>query len=152
VKSAVKRFAVGTVGFLVVALGIALMPLPGPGVLIVLVGVLILATQFEWAERRVDQVKEAALRGAADSVKSWPRLVLSVLGVAWLTGFGILWIVHPAAPGWWPVDDKWWLFGGWATGVTLLFSGLVAGGVLVYSYLHFREIKDHAHAEPAALD
>ena len=151
-KSAVKRFAVGTLGFLVVGIGIVLMPLPGPGVLIVLLGVLILATQFEWAERRVDQVKDAALRGAADSVKSWPRLALSVFGVAWLLGFGILWIVHPAAPSWWPVDDKWWLLGGPWTGVTLIISGLAAGGVLVYSYVHFREIEDQAHAEPAALD
>jgi len=63
-----KRFLIGAAGFLVVALGVVLMPLPGPGVLVVLLGVLILATQFEWAERRVDQVKEAALRGAADSV------------------------------------------------------------------------------------
>jgi uncharacterized protein (TIGR02611 family) len=56
VKSTVKRFLVGAAGFLVVAVGIVLMPLPGPGVLIVLAGVLILATQFEWAERRVVQV------------------------------------------------------------------------------------------------
>ena len=143
-KSAVKRFAVGAVGFVVVAVGIVLMPLPGPGVIIVLLGVLILATQFEWAERRVEQVKESALRGAADSVKSWPRIALSTFGVAWLLGFGTLWIVDPKAPSWWPVDDGWWLLGGWATGVTLLFSGLVAGGVLVYSFLHLREIEEPA--------
>ena len=70
--SVVKRYSIAAAGFLVLAVGIVLMPLPGPGVLIVLLGVLILATQFEWAERRVDQVKRAALRGAADSVKTWP--------------------------------------------------------------------------------
>jgi Na+-driven multidrug efflux pump len=146
VKSTIKRFLVGAAGFLVVALGIVLMPLPGPGVLIVLVGVLILATQFEWAERRVDQVKGAALRGAADSVKSWPRTLMSVLGVIVLIGFGLLWGVHPDAPSWWPIDDKWWLIGGWGPGVTLILSGIVAGGVLVYSYRHFREIKSEQGA------
>jgi uncharacterized protein (TIGR02611 family) len=151
VKSAIKRFLVGAAGFLVVALGIVLMPLPGPGVLIVLVGVLILATQFEWAERRVDQVKSAALRGAADSVKSWPRTLLSVVGVIWLIGFGLLWGVHPDAPSWWPIDDKWWLYGGWGPGVTLILSGIVAGGVLVYSYRNFREPNGEQGAE-LALD
>src|SRR5262245_8929017 len=98
-----KKFTIGLVGFLVLGLGIALMPLPGPGLLVVLLGVLILATQFEWAARRVEQVKEAALRGAADSVKSWPRIVVSVIGVLWLIGFGVLWTIHPSAPDWWSI-------------------------------------------------
>jgi len=133
--------------------GIVLMPLPGPGVLIVLAGVVILATQFEWAERRVDQVKDAALRGAADSVKSWPRIVMSVIGVIWLIGFGILWGLHPASPSWWPIDDKWWLYGGWGPGATLILSGVAAAAVLVYSYRNFREIKqEQAQAHNAAVD
>src|SRR3954469_7342084 len=122
------------------------MPLPGPGVLIVLVGVLILATQFEWAERRVDQVKDAALRGARDSVKTWPRILVSTIGVLWLIGLGVVWGLHPPAPGWWPVDDKWWLYGGWGPGATLIFSGLVAGGVLIYSFVNFRDLTDEAPA------
>jgi uncharacterized protein (TIGR02611 family) len=152
VRHAVKRYAIGAAGFLVVALGVVLMPLPGPGLMIVLLGVLILSTQFEWAERRVDQVRTAALRGAADSVKTWPRILLSALGVAWLLGLGILWGVHPPAPSWWPVEDKWWLYGGWGPGATLIFSGLVAGALIVYSYRHFREIKDGAGAETAKVD
>jgi len=153
VLSVVKRYSIAAAGFLVLAIGVVLMPLPGPGVLIVLVGILILATQFEWAERRVDQVKRAALRGAADSVKTWPRIFVSILGVVVLTGFGVLFCVHPPAPSWWPLDEKWWLYGGWGPGSTLIFSGVVAAGVLVYSYLNFRDIKADEHQEqetPAA--
>ena len=145
--SVVKRYSIAAAGFLVLAVGVVLMPLPGPGVLIVLLGVLILATQFEWAERRVEQVKRAALRGAADSVKSWPRIFASVVGVVVLTGFGVLWCMHPPAPSWWPLDEKWWLYGGWGPGSTMIFSGVVAAGVLVYSYLNFREIKADKHQE-----
>jgi uncharacterized protein (TIGR02611 family) len=144
-----KRYLVGALGFLVVAIGIVLMPLPGPGVLIVLLGVLILATQFDWAARRVDSVKEKALRGAADSVKTWPRIVLSVIGVLWLIGLGIVWGIRPEAPSWWPIDDKWWLYGAWGPGCTLILSGLVAAGVLVYSYRNFREIQDDQRAQHA---
>ncbi len=150
VSSAVKKYSIAAVGFLVLAIGVVLMPLPGPGVLIVLVGVLILATQFEWAERRVDQVKRAALRGAADSVKTWPRIVMSLLGVVVLIGFGVLWCMHPPAPSWWPLDDKLWLYGGWGPGSTLIFSGVVAAGVLVHSYLNFRDIKTEQHEDDEA--
>jgi uncharacterized protein (TIGR02611 family) len=150
VKRAVKRYSIATVGFLVLAIGVVLMPLPGPGVLIVLLGVLILATQFEWAERRVEQVRRAALRGAADSVKTWPRIFVSVLGVVVLIGFGVLWCLHPPAPSWWPLDERWWLYGGWGPGSTLIFSGVVAAGVLVYSYLNFREIKSDQHQDDEA--
>ena len=50
--------------------GIAALVLPGPGLLALFAGVALLATQYEWAERRLEPVKKAALRGAADSVKT----------------------------------------------------------------------------------
>ena len=72
--------------------------------------------------------------------------------MAWsrLLGLGVLWCLHPPAPSWWPLDEKWWLYGGWGPGSTLIFSGVVAGGVLVYSYLNFREIKTDQHEDNEA--
>jgi putative transmembrane protein PGPGW len=152
VKSTAKRVAVEGLGWVLVLVGIAALVLPGPGLLALFAGVALLATQYEWAERRVEPVKKAALRGAADSVKSWPRIALSVLGVCWLIGLGIYWGLRPDAPSWWPIDDKWWLVGGWGTGGTLIGSGILAGAMIVYSYLNFREIKDEQHVERAAVD
>ncbi len=149
-KSAVKRIVLEVVGWILVVVGIAALVLPGPGLLALFAGVALLATQYEWAERRVEPVKKAALRTAADSVKSWPRIALSAFGVLWLVGFGILWVVNPAAPSWWPIDDKWWLVGGWGTGATLIGSGILVGAMVVYSYTHFREIKGEEPAESAA--
>lgn len=48
------RIGVGVVGVLVVLLGLFLVPFPGPGWLIVFVGLGILATEFAWAERLLD--------------------------------------------------------------------------------------------------
>jgi uncharacterized protein (TIGR02611 family) len=48
------RLAVGIVGGLIVVLGVALVPLPGPGWLIVFLGLGILATEFAWAQRLLD--------------------------------------------------------------------------------------------------
>lgn len=152
VKSAAKRVVVESLGWILVLVGIAALVLPGPGLLALFAGVALLATQYEWAERRLEPVKKAALRGAADSVKNGRRIALSVIGVLWLIGFGILWVVQPPTPSWWPVDDGWWLPGGWATGVTLIVSGILVAAMIVYSYLNFREIKAEQHAEPGAHD
>ena len=149
-KSAVKRIVLEVLGWILVVVGLAALVLPGPGLLALFAGVALLATQYEWAERRVEPVKRAALRTAADSVKSWPRIALSAFGVLWLVAFGVLWVIDPAAPSWWPIDDKWWLVGGRGTGATLIGSGILAGAMVVYSYVHFREIKDEEHSESAA--
>jgi uncharacterized protein (TIGR02611 family) len=45
------RLAVAIAGGLIVVLGLALVPLPGPGWLIVFLGLGILATEFAWAGR-----------------------------------------------------------------------------------------------------
>ncbi|MCW2846976.1 MAG: hypothetical protein JWR90_950 [Marmoricola sp.] len=140
-RSTAKRIAVEGLGWILVLVGIAALVLPGPGLLALFAGVALLATQYEWAERRLEPVKKAALRTAADSVRTWPRIILSLLGVGWLVGAGIYWGISPAAPSWWPLDDTYWLMGGWGTGATLIGSGILAGAMVVYSFLNFREIK-----------
>jgi hypothetical protein len=109
----------------------------------------LLATQYEWAAKRLDPVKKAALRAAADSVASGPRIVASALGVLVLLALGVLWGLRPPAPSWWPLADRWWLLGGWGTGGTLIFSALIAGGMVVYSYFNFRDIKHDEAVEKA---
>ncbi|MEO6501522.1 MAG: TIGR02611 family protein [Jatrophihabitantaceae bacterium] len=45
------RLLIGTLGLLIVLIGVALIPLPGPGWVIVFVGVAVWATEFSWAQR-----------------------------------------------------------------------------------------------------
>jgi uncharacterized protein (TIGR02611 family) len=61
------RLGVAVVGTCVVALGAVLIPLPGPGWLIVFIGLSILASEFSWAERM--------LHAARDRVGAWTRWV-----------------------------------------------------------------------------
>ena len=149
VKSTAKRVALEGAGWVLILVGIAALVLPGPGLLAIAAGVALLATQYEWAERRLEPIKKAALRAAADSVKSWPRIVVSSLGVLWLIGLGISWGIGRDVPRWWPFDATWWMPGGWATGASLIGSGLIAGATIVYSYLHYREIREEQLAEQA---
>ena len=146
-KQAAKRIAVEGLGWILVVVGIAALVLPGPGLLALFAGVALLATRYTWAERRLEPVKKRALDAAADSVKTKPRVVMSTAGVLWLIGLGVVWGWQPGVPDWWPLADRWWLPGGWTTAGSLIVSGVIAGAMVVYSFLHFREIKDEQHGE-----
>ncbi|MBI2009193.1 PGPGW domain-containing protein [Candidatus Saccharibacteria bacterium] len=56
----VRKIAVAAVGFVVLAIGLILIPLPGPGILITLAGLFILSLEFTWAEKHLDRAKNAA--------------------------------------------------------------------------------------------
>ncbi len=137
-RSAAKRVALEVAGWALVLGGVAALVLPGPGLLMLFGGLAILSQQYEWAERRLDPIKYRALKGAAEGVETWPRIVLSVLGALVLVACGILWIWSPPAPDWWLLSDRWWLPGGIATAVTQIGSGLIALALIVYSYRRFR--------------
>ena len=53
-----RRIAVCLVGFTVLAVGIAMIVLPGPAVVVIPVGLGILGLEFAWARRWLRKVKE----------------------------------------------------------------------------------------------
>ena len=141
-RGAAKRVAVETAGWILVVAGIAALVLPGPGLLMLAGGLAILSQQYEWAERRMRPVEIRAKKAAADGVQTVPRIVMSTLFSLGLVALGVLWIVDPAAPSWWPVRESWWLIGGWATGSTLIASGVIALALIVWSIKQFRGVDD----------
>ena len=60
------------VGFTVLVAGIAMLVLPGQGILTIMLALGILGTEFIWAQRLLQRMKEKA-RQAADIVKRKPR-------------------------------------------------------------------------------
>lgn len=52
-----KKLGVLLVGLPIIALGIVLIPLPGPGLLVCLLGFFILSLEFEWADRYFQKIK-----------------------------------------------------------------------------------------------
>lgn len=63
------RVAIGVAGGAIVIVGIVLMPLPGPGMLVVLAGLALLATRFEWAQDLLERARERA-RDVIDRLRS----------------------------------------------------------------------------------
>jgi uncharacterized protein (TIGR02611 family) len=56
-SSLARKLGIAIVGVTVILIGIPLIPLIGPGWLIVFTGLAILATEFEWARRLRDRVR-----------------------------------------------------------------------------------------------
>ncbi len=56
-RKAAKKFAVSIVGFPLLAFGLVLIPLPGPGLLLCFLSLFILSLEFEWASKHVERAK-----------------------------------------------------------------------------------------------
>lgn len=103
------RIGVGVVGALVVSVGIVAIPLPGPGWLIVLAGLFVLATEFLWAERLLEFTKGhvSSWTDWVGARSGWVRLLLAVATAAFV--YGVLMVtLHLAGvpdwvPGWVPL-------------------------------------------------
>ena len=65
----VRRVLVLIVGSVVLLAGVLMLVLPGPGILAILVGLAILATEFAWAERLLRRARERAGQ-AIDKIRS----------------------------------------------------------------------------------
>jgi len=152
-----KRIVLEVLGWTLVVGGIAALILPGPGLLMLFGGLAILSQQYEWAERRMRPVEVRAKKAAAESVQTWTRIVLSALAALWILLTGVIWMLRPRAPEWWPLEnrwwawlvrgkvpdwwpfaDSWWFVGDWPVAVTLIASALIALALIVYSYRAYR--------------
>lgn len=149
------RVLVSGLGWLATLTGVVLFPLPGPGLLLIAVGFWLLATQHEWAARRVEGLRLRALLGAARSVATLARTIWSVAVSLALAASGLLWLWKPGAPTWWSsvLPDWLWLPGGLWSGVGQIVSGLITLGLLAYAWARFHgrphlviEIEDRIRA------
>jgi uncharacterized protein (TIGR02611 family) len=52
-----KRLVITVIGFTILAVGVAMIVLPGPAVVVIPIGLALLATEFVWARKLLDLVK-----------------------------------------------------------------------------------------------
>jgi len=123
----VRRVVVTLVGAAVVVVGLALMPLPGPGLLIVAVGLAILATEYAWARRLLDRTRDKARDAQRTAVASPLRTAGTVLCALGLVGLGVLAFLAPELPLASP-----------AAGVGLIIGGVV---LLTTTWITYRQAR-----------
>ncbi|WP_329139320.1 hypothetical protein OG552_33110 [Streptomyces sp. NBC_01476] len=120
-----KRVLLGAAGGLLVLIGVALLVLPGPGLLLVLAGLILLSRAIPAVARYVEPVRERALQGAEAGVASPWRIAGTALAGLGLIAAGV--ICGLRALSWLP-------FTGWSTGSSLILSGLIIFALLIWSY------------------
>ncbi|KOX26690.1 PGPGW domain-containing protein [Streptomyces ardesiacus] len=118
----IRRTALGVLGAVLLLVGVALLVLPGPGLLLVFAGVALLARAVPALDRFVAPVRVRAMRAAQESVSSGWRTAGSVLVGLCLLAAGVVWGLVPEVP-----------YSGWAAGASLIVSGLVLFALLVWS-------------------
>ena len=68
-----KRAGITVAGFLLILAGVAMLVLPGPGLLTIIAGLAVLATEYAWAERALASAKRRARAAAAKARSSVKR-------------------------------------------------------------------------------
>ncbi|MGW5723306.1 PGPGW domain-containing protein [Amycolatopsis sp. NPDC003865] len=127
-----KRILITVAGAVLLVVGVLLLVLPGPGLLLVLAGLLLLASEFPALERYVDPVRDRAMKAAEESVSSPLRIAGSVLAGLALLAAGIVWGTVKSLP-----------FAGWSTGSSLILSSAILFALLIWSY---RRVKNRREA------
>ena len=68
-----KTIVIFVVGVTLVVGGLAMLVLPGPGLLVIIAGLAVLATEFAWAQAMLDKAKEKASQAGSAAKKGLSR-------------------------------------------------------------------------------
>jgi uncharacterized protein (TIGR02611 family) len=122
----VKKFAVTILGVALLVVGLAMMVLPGPGILVIVAGLAVLATEYVWARSLLNRAKNQAEKVQEAAVASRRRTAGTVLFGVGMLALGIAMLVAP------DVDVPFW---GAVTGAVLVVTALI---LLTTTYLTVR--------------
>lgn len=139
------RLGLALTGWVLVVVGVILMPLPGPGLLIVFSGIVVLSTVYTWAKKLRHRLKDLVDKSTRESVASPFRILMSVLGALSLALVGLLLFLDPTLPTWanftlGPVTIGPKIpFATLPTAIALWISSLLAICLLVYAYIQTKK-------------
>jgi uncharacterized protein (TIGR02611 family) len=127
VARVLRRIAITVAGVIVLVIGVVLLVAPGPGVLVILLGMALFALEYEWARRRLIQFRARALSAAEKAAASRVATASTVVVSLGVIGLGTLLIFTDFFP-----------LSGVGTGVGVAAGGLVVLITTVYSVIQVR--------------
>lgn len=124
-----KRSAVTVVGVALLVLGAAMMVLPGPGILVIVGGLALLATEYVWARRMLTTARAQAEKAQEAAVASPVRTTGTVVFGVGLLALGLAMVLLPDVdlPFWNPI-----------TGGVMAVTSLI---LLATTYLALRQAR-----------
>jgi Putative transmembrane protein (PGPGW) len=133
-----KRLAVFVLGATVLGAGLAMLALPGPGLLVIILGLAILASEFAWAERALDRTTATAAPAATKvSGNTSGRIALALSGMGMVVGGAVV-----AA-----FEDDFRVVGG-----TVALAGLIALCTLLPQVQRWLEAKSAPRSAPTPAE
>lgn len=115
-----KRFAVTIAGAALLLVGLAMMVLPGPGILLIVAGLAVLATEYVWARTLLVRAKKEAKKVQEAAVASKARTAGSLLFALALVAIGVGMLIVDAVSI--ELINRFW---GPVTGSIMIVTGLI---------------------------
>ncbi|MGD0375743.1 MAG: PGPGW domain-containing protein [Streptosporangiaceae bacterium] len=125
-----RRIAVTIVGTVILAVGVVLLVAPGPGLLVILLALIVLAVEYEWARRNLTAVRARARSAADKTAASRVATATAVLFGVGAIGLGGVLIFTDVLP-----------LSGVGTGVSVALGGLTVLVTTAYSVRELRRAK-----------
>jgi uncharacterized protein (TIGR02611 family) len=122
-----RRLAITVVGLVVLMVGAVMLVAPGPGFLVIALGLIILSVEYEWARRHLDTTKAKARTLADKAAANRLSASVTVLFAFGVIGLGGTLALNKTLPG-----------SGLATGISIAFGGVVILATVGYSLLQKR--------------
>jgi len=93
-----RRIAITAVGTVIVVAGAILLVAPGPGLLVIALGLAVLAAEYDWARRRLNAVRARALSAASATAASRAGTASTVLFGLSAVAIGVVLICADVLP------------------------------------------------------
>lgn len=136
-----RRIAITIAGVVIVAVGVVLLVAPGPGLLVILLGLIVFAVEYEWARRRLVDVRERARSAADKAAASRVATATAILFGVGTIGLGGVLIFSDVLP-----------LSGVGTGASVALGGLTVLATTAYSLREMRRAERAARTERAQAE